>query len=136
VTAVIEVADLTVKLVALVAPKLTAVAPVNSVPLTLTVVPPVTGPLLGVTLVTVGGAADADAAVAIATAPITATRLTAGPRRCETPVRNFAEKLFVCQLISRPPSGARGVVCSTTGEGATNVVGTNVVPDKRTLRTR
>jgi hypothetical protein len=39
-TAVIELAELTVKLVALVAPNLTAFAPVKPVPLTVTVVPP------------------------------------------------------------------------------------------------
>ena len=38
-----------------VAPKSAAVAPVNPVPLTVTEVPPPAGPLVGLTLVTVGG---------------------------------------------------------------------------------
>ena len=41
--------------VAAVAPKLTAVAPVKLVPVIVTLVPPVAGPLVGETDVTVGG---------------------------------------------------------------------------------
>src|SRR6478735_5284050 len=52
--AVIDVALLTVNVVAAVAPKLTAVAPVNPVPVMVTDVPPAVGPELGLTLVTVG----------------------------------------------------------------------------------
>ena len=52
--AVIEVAELTVKPVAGVAPKLTAVAPVNPVPVTVTEVPPAVGPAVGEIEVTVG----------------------------------------------------------------------------------
>jgi len=55
--AVIEVAELTVKLVALAAPNFTAVAPVNAVPVMVTDVPPVVGPAFGATDVTVGAAA-------------------------------------------------------------------------------
>ena len=55
--AVIEVAELTVKLVALVAPNLTAVVPDNAVPVMVTDVPPVVGPAFGATDVTVGVAA-------------------------------------------------------------------------------
>ena len=54
--AVIEVAELTVKLVALVAPNFTAVAPVNPVPVIVTDVPPVVGPAVGEIDVTVGAA--------------------------------------------------------------------------------
>jgi hypothetical protein len=54
--AVIEVAELTVKPVALVAPNLTAVAPVNAVPVIVTDVPPVAGPDVGEIDVTVGAA--------------------------------------------------------------------------------
>jgi hypothetical protein len=54
-TAVIEVADLTVKLAAPVAPNLTAVAAVKSVPVMVTVLPPLEGPILGFSAVTVGG---------------------------------------------------------------------------------
>jgi hypothetical protein len=51
--AVIEVAELTVKLVAATDPKLTAVAPVKLVPVMVTDVPPAVIPRLGLTLVTV-----------------------------------------------------------------------------------
>src|SRR4051794_8245414 len=54
--AVIDVALLTVKVVAGVAPNATAVAPVNDVPVMVTLVPPPTGPDDGETLVTVGAA--------------------------------------------------------------------------------
>ncbi len=54
--AVIEVAELTVKLVALVAPNFTAVAPVKPVPVTVTDVPPAAGPDVGEIEVTVGAA--------------------------------------------------------------------------------
>jgi len=57
--AVIEVLLFTVKLVAGVVPKLTAVAPVNPVPVILTVVPPVVGPPGGLTPLTVGAATAA-----------------------------------------------------------------------------
>lgn len=56
VVAVICVALLTVKLVAAVPPMLTAVAPVKFVPVIVTLVPPVVGPLDGFIVVTVGGA--------------------------------------------------------------------------------
>ena len=52
--AVIEVADLTVKLEAAVAPKSTAVTAVKPVPVMVTAVPPASGPAAGLTLVTVG----------------------------------------------------------------------------------
>lgn len=52
--AVIEVAELTVKLVALAAPNFTAVAPVRFVPVMVTVVPPAAGPDVGAIDVTVG----------------------------------------------------------------------------------
>jgi hypothetical protein len=55
-TAVIEVAELTVKLVAEVVPNFTAVAPDSAVPVMVTEVPPAKGPDVGDTAVTVGGA--------------------------------------------------------------------------------
>lgn len=55
-TAVICVALSTVKLVAAVLPKLTALAPVKLVPVTTTLVPPAVVPLFGVTAVIVGAA--------------------------------------------------------------------------------
>src|SRR5438067_473483 len=54
-TATIEVAELTVKLLASADPNLTAVAPMRSVPLMVTEVPPASPPLLGLTLMTAGG---------------------------------------------------------------------------------
>jgi len=53
-TAVIEVAEFTVKLVASAEPNLTEVAPVNPTPVMVTVVPPDTGPWVGDSLVTAG----------------------------------------------------------------------------------
>ena len=54
--AVIDVAEFTVKPVALVAPNLTAVAPVKLVPVIVTLVPPAVGPAVGEIEVTVGAA--------------------------------------------------------------------------------
>ena len=54
VTAMIEVLFSTEKLAAAVPPKVTAVAPVKFVPVMFTPVPPTSGPVGGVTLVTVG----------------------------------------------------------------------------------
>ena len=54
--AVIDVAELTVKPVAAVAPNLTAVAPVKPVPVIVTLVPPAVGPAVGEIEVTVGAA--------------------------------------------------------------------------------
>ena len=53
-TAVIVVALTTVKLVAAVVPKSTAVAPVKSVPVIVTIVPPAGGPAVGLRPVTAG----------------------------------------------------------------------------------
>jgi len=53
-TAVIDVALFTVKLAAAVPPNVTAVAPVRFVPVIVTVVPPVVGPLFGLMAVTAG----------------------------------------------------------------------------------
>ena len=55
-TAVIVVSLTTVRFVAAVVPKSTAVAPVNPVPVIVTRVPPVVGPLVGLRPVTVGAA--------------------------------------------------------------------------------
>lgn len=55
--AVICVAESTVKLLAAVPPKLTAVAPFRLVPVTTTMHSPASGPLLGLTAVTVGAVA-------------------------------------------------------------------------------
>ena len=52
--AVIEVAEFTTTFVAAFAPNFTAVAPVKSVPVMMTEVPPPTGPLAGLNNVTVG----------------------------------------------------------------------------------
>src|SRR5208283_2500527 len=53
-TAVIWVVEVTVKLDAAVVPNITAVAPLNPVPVTVTEVPPATGPAAGVIPVTAG----------------------------------------------------------------------------------
>jgi hypothetical protein len=53
-TAVISVSETKVKLVAATVPKLTLVAPVKPVPVTVTVVPPVVGPEVGEIEVMVG----------------------------------------------------------------------------------
>src|SRR5437016_1050771 len=53
-TAVIDVVEMTVKLVAGAEPKLTAVAPLKFVPVTLTDVPPTAGPIVGLSFVTFG----------------------------------------------------------------------------------
>ena len=50
------VAELTVKPVAAVAPKVTAVVPLKLVPVMVTLVPPLAGPLVGLKAVTVGAA--------------------------------------------------------------------------------
>ena len=50
------VAELTVKPVAAVAPKVTAVVPLKLVPVMVTLVPPPVGPLVGLKAVTVGAA--------------------------------------------------------------------------------
>ena len=50
--AVMEESEFTMKLVAGVEPKLTAVAPVKRVPVMVTLVPPAVGPELGLTLAT------------------------------------------------------------------------------------
>ena len=52
--AVMEVAELTVNEVALLAPNLTAEAPRKPVPVMVTVVPPAVGPAIGLMVVTVG----------------------------------------------------------------------------------
>ena len=54
--AVICVAELTVKLLAAMVPKSTAVAPVKPVPVIVTDVPPAAGPAAGLTPVTAGAA--------------------------------------------------------------------------------
>ena len=56
VTAVMVVGDVTWKLAAAVAPKSTAEAPVNPVPVIVTWVPPLVDPVVGVKEVTLGGA--------------------------------------------------------------------------------
>ena len=50
----IEVGELTTKLVAALVPNFTALTPLNPVPVMVTEVPPMAGPLVGVSPVTVG----------------------------------------------------------------------------------
>ena len=61
------------KLVALVAPNLTAVAPVKLVPLIATTVPPVVGPEFGLTRVTVGAATNDVSPTAMFAVPLPMT---------------------------------------------------------------
>jgi hypothetical protein len=63
--AVIDVSLFTVNDAAAVAPKLTALAPVNPVPVIVTEVPPAGGPLFGETLVTVGAATNVNWSAAL-----------------------------------------------------------------------
>src|ERR1019366_2768871 len=77
-TAEMEVAELTTKLEAAVAPKLTALAPVRLVPVIVTEVPPALDPELGLTPVTVGGGtAVPEALMRTATPPETPAGLWA-----------------------------------------------------------
>ena len=72
-----EVAELTVKLVALVAPNFTAVAPVKLVPVSVTDVPPVVGPKVGEIDVAVGPAIYVNwSAADVAEVPPTVVTLT------------------------------------------------------------
>ncbi len=54
--AVMEIAELTVKVVAAVAPKVTAVAPEKLLPVRVTTVPPVCGPVVGEIELMIGAA--------------------------------------------------------------------------------
>ena len=67
--AVIEVAELKVKLVAAVAPNVTAVAPVKLVPVIVTLVPPEVDPLLGETEETTGAGDGVQLTVHVTVAP-------------------------------------------------------------------
>jgi hypothetical protein len=58
--ALIEVAEVTLKVVAGVAPNATALAPVKPVPVIVTTVPPASGPWAGDTADTVGGPAGVE----------------------------------------------------------------------------
>jgi len=80
---VISVLDTTVKLVAATAPKATRVAPLNPVPVMVTVVPPVVGPDAGVTAVVTATGASAlnslKAAPAMLVPPAVVTYTGCGP---------------------------------------------------------
>jgi hypothetical protein len=81
---VIDVSLLTVNVVAAVAPKLTALAPVNPVPVTVTLVPPAAGPAFGETLATVGAFTKlnwSDAPVGLVPAPVVTVTSTV-PAAC------------------------------------------------------
>ncbi len=80
------VAELTVKLAAAVAPNLTAVAPVKLVPVMTTLVPPVSGPDVGASPVTVGAGTKvkvpADVPVPFGVVTLTVDRTCAGGCDC------------------------------------------------------
>ena len=69
VLALMVVAPVTVNVVAVVVPNLTAVAPVKLVPVMVTVVPPAMGPAVGVKLVMVGRPWNLNLAVEVTVPP-------------------------------------------------------------------
>jgi hypothetical protein len=78
-TAVIEVDEVTLKLVAAVEPKLTAVAPVKLVPVMTTEVPPAVGPAVGVKLVMVGTGTNVKLLDEVAVPPAVVTEIVTAP---------------------------------------------------------
>jgi hypothetical protein len=93
--AVIEVSEFSMNN-ADVPPKSTAVAPVNPLPVIVTEVPPVAGPALGLTEVTVGG----EAALAEPPTTVTAAETTVATRT----IRRVAFVKVPRPIIVRPPS--------------------------------
>ena len=79
VTAVIWVAELTVKLAAAVLPNCTAVAPVKLVPVMTTLVPPVAGPDVGARPVTVGAGTKVKVPTDVPVPPIVVTLTLTAP---------------------------------------------------------
>src|SRR5450631_2099400 len=79
VTAVIWVAELTVKLAAAVAPNFTAVAPVKLVPVMTTLVPPASGPDVGVRPEIVGAGMKVKVPTDVAVPPIVVTLTVTAP---------------------------------------------------------
>ena len=77
--AVIWVAEFTVKLVAAVAPNLTAVAPVKPVPVMTTLVPPVVGPDVGASPVTVGAGKKVNVPAEVPVPPTVVTLTVTAP---------------------------------------------------------
>jgi hypothetical protein len=101
-TAVIEVAEFTAKLVALVEPNLTVRTFLKFVPTIVTDVPPDAGPLLGVTLVTVGlGGPEAYAGTALpASAPTASTASHAATSEsARLPLRSAT---VACSRVKKP----------------------------------
>ena len=91
-TAVIDVAELTVKLAAAVAPNVTAVAPVNPVPVIVTLVPPVAGPEVGVRPVMAGAGRKLNVPTDAPVPPIVVTLTVTAPVPAgETAVIDVAE---------------------------------------------
>jgi hypothetical protein len=93
-TAVILVADTTVKLVAAAAPKATAVAPVNAVPVTVTVVPPAIGPDVGeITVIAGTDVADDEASAVAGNKPPLTVASTTPAQRSRTRRSRFPGKV-------------------------------------------
>src|SRR6478735_564937 len=96
------VALLTVNVVAAVAPKSTAVAPVKPVPVIVTLVPPAVGPEFGLTLVTVGAATNVNwsfALVALVPPTVVAVMSTV-PAACAGAVAVIVVALFTVKLVA------------------------------------
>ena len=100
--AVMEVALFTAKLVAAVAPNFTAVAAVKLVPVMLTTVPPADGPLLGLTLVTVGGGTKVNlsAADVVLVPPVVVTVASTVPAPSAGEVAVIEVVLFTVKLVA------------------------------------
>ena len=108
VTAVIDVALFTVKLVALVLPKRTAVAPVKSVPVMVTVVPPAVGPLFGLTPEIVGTGWNVNASFNPLVPNALVTDTVAGPATVAGVVTTIRVEVFDT-MVPRTPSNSTDV---------------------------
>src|SRR6202011_4007844 len=110
--AVIEVALFTVKLVAAVPPNSTAVAPVRFVPVIVTTVPPVVGPLVGLTAVTVGAPTtkvNLSAAVLALVPPAVVTVTSTAPATSAGELAVIEVALFTVKLVAAVPPNSTAV---------------------------
>ena len=108
--AVIDVALLTVNVVAAVAPNFTAVAPVKLVPVIVTDVPPAVGPELGLTPVMMGVQEEPEGrqvGLAVVVGPPDPTKVAEMPSVCGTACGTL-------QFVAAGPGPMRFAVVSTT----------------------
>jgi hypothetical protein len=124
--AVIVVALLTVKPVAAVAPKSTAVAPVKFVPVIVTDVPPAAGPLVGFTFVTVGAATNVNSSFAlVALVPPTVVTVTSTvPAACAGDVA-----VIEVSLLTVKPAAVAPKFTAVAPVNPVPVIVTDVPPD-------